>query len=152
MDAIRLSVIVFLLGAKYDQIPAQQGDRYAGRQLRQVQQAGDQAGSRDDDPNLAQGLVNLFLVQFHYYRSIALLAWSRFLLVSVPGYLQMCFCPVPRLPGNRFRGSTTYPGLFYLPWVDDLKTCRDKWVCVPCGDAHPIGGSRCSNVSVSRTD
>lgn len=79
MDAIRLSVIVFLLGAKYDQIPAQQGDRYASRQLRQIQQAGDQAGSRYDDPNLAQGLVNLFLVQFHYYRSIALLAWSRYL-------------------------------------------------------------------------
>lgn len=56
MDAIRLSVIVFLLGPKYDQEPAQQGDRRAGRQLREVQQADDQAGGRDDDPNLAQGL------------------------------------------------------------------------------------------------
>ena len=49
-------------------------DRRAGWQLREVQQAGDQAGGRDDDPNLAQGLVNLFLVQFHYrYRSASVI-------------------------------------------------------------------------------
>ena len=65
MDAIRLSVIVFLLCAKYNQVPAQQGDRHTSRQLREVQQAGDETGSRDDYPNLTQGLVNLFTVQFH---------------------------------------------------------------------------------------
>ena len=65
MDAIRLSVIEFLLGAKYDQTPPQQCDRRASRQLRKIQKAGDQSGGRDYDPNLAQSLVNLFLVQFH---------------------------------------------------------------------------------------
>ena len=38
-------------------------DRHASRQLREAQQAGNQTGGRDDDPNLAQGMVNLFLVQ-----------------------------------------------------------------------------------------